>query len=49
MAQLVERPTLGFGLDHDLLVVGSSPTYGPVLNVEAASDILYFFLSLSLK
>lgn len=34
--QSVERPTLGFGPDHDLPVVGWSPMSGSMLSPESA-------------
>ena len=36
VVQLVERPTLDFGLGHDPRVMGSSPKSGFVLSVEPA-------------
>jgi len=36
VAQLVKRPTLDFGSGHDLRVVRSSPTSGPMLGMEPA-------------
>ena len=45
VAQLVGRLTLGFGLGHDLGVVGSSPTSASGFGEEFAWD----FLSLSYR
>lgn len=36
MAQLVKGPSLGFGLGHDLRVIGLSPASGSVLSGESA-------------
>ena len=36
MAQSVERPTLDFGSGHDPRVMGSSPTLGSTLSMQAA-------------
>ena len=36
VAQLVEHLTFGFGSDHDLRVVGLSPTSGSVLRAQPA-------------
>ena len=44
VAQLVEHPTLDFGLGHDLTAVGSSPTSGSVLTVWSLLGILSFSL-----
>ena len=40
MAQSVERPTLGIGSGRDLLVMGSSPTWGLELSMGPAWDSL---------
>ena len=37
MAQLVEQTALGFGLGHDLRVLGSGPELGSMLNRESFS------------
>ena len=53
---LVEHPTVGFGLGHNLRIVGSSPGLGSKLSRQSASDsfplplptlafMLSFFLS----
>ena len=44
VAQLVEHPTLDFGLGHDPMVMGSNPLLGSVLSVEPAWDPLSLFL-----
>ena len=36
MAQLVKHPTLNFGSDHDLMVMGLSPAWDSVLGMEPA-------------
>ena len=38
VAQLVEKPTLGFSAGQNLRVVGSSPKAGSVLSVESVWD-----------
>ena len=57
-AQAVEHPALGFGLEHEPRVTGSSPRSGSTLSVEPAwdslscsrpSSLLSLSLSLSLK
>ena len=45
VAQLVERPALAFGSGHDLMVVGSSPASGSMMNVEPALGIPSLSLS----
>lgn len=40
VAQLVEHPTFGFGLGHDLRVLRSSSTLGSVLGTESAWESL---------
>ena len=55
MAQSVERPTLDFGSDHDLMVGGIEPLPslppppGSVLMVQSLRGILYFYFSLSVS
>ena len=46
-AQVVERPTLDIGSEHDLTVVNSSPKSSSVLSVEVAWDPLSPSLSAS--
>ena len=45
MVQSVERPTLDFGLGHDLTVLRSSPELGSELGMEPAWDSHSPFLS----
>lgn len=40
MAQLAERPSLGFGSGRDLMVMGWSPVLGSVLTGVSGSDSL---------
>ena len=47
MAQLIEHPTLDFGLGLDLRVMESSPGSGSALSVEPAYDSLSLPLPLS--
>ena len=42
MTQWVERQTLGFGLGHDLGVMGLSPMSGSTLSRESDGDSLSF-------
>ena len=42
VAQLVECPTLDFGSDHDLWVLGFSPMLGSPLSKESAWGFLSF-------
>ena len=49
VAQFVKGPTLGFGSDHDLMVVRLSPTSGSVLTVWSLLGILSLSPSLSLS
>lgn len=57
VAQLVEHPTLGFGSDPDLRVLGSSPALGALCSVGSllqdspspSASPLSLMLSLSLK
>lgn len=45
VTQLIECPTPGFGLGHDLKVISLSPAWSSMLIVESAGDSLPLFLT----